>query len=452
MDFKLPDIGEGIHEGEVVKWLVKEGDVVKEDQPLLQVMTDKATVEIPAPRSGKIAKIHAPEGKSALVGSVLVTIDEGAGAPAAKPAPAPAAAAKPAAAAPAAAKPAPAAPAAAAKSTNGPAVHATPAPRPAAAPAAAARETATATAAPASGARIVNGKVLAAPATRRMAREMGVEIALVTGSGPNGRVTREDVKAFSGGDVPSTVAATSHGAATAPAGASAADERIPLRGLRKVIAEAMHRSKSTAAHYTYVEEVDVTDLVAFRTGAKAAAEAKGARLTYLPFIIKAVVAALKEFPYVNASLDDAAGEIILKKSYHIGVATMTDDGLLVPVLRDCDRKGLLTIARELDDLANRTRARRATRDELRGSTFTITSLGSLGGLFATPVINHPEVAILGVHKILKRPWVVKDQIVPRDIMLLSLSLDHRVVDGAVGAEFMSRVVEILQSPMLLLLE
>ncbi len=437
MEFKLPDIGEGIHEGEVVKWLVKEGDTVKEDQPILQVMTDKATVEIPAPTSGRIAKIHAAEGKVALVGSVLVTIETAGGAPA---------------------KAAPAAPAAPAP-TNGP-LHAAAGGGP---PkigtdtmitrevARAAVEAQAAIVSPV--ARKVNGRVLAAPATRKLAREMGLDIGTVAGSGPSGRVTKDDVKRFV--SAPTKVlgapVAASH-APPAPVASSAGDERIPLRGLRKLIAENMHRSKSTAAHYTYVEEVDVTELVAFRASAKKFAESKGARLTYLPFIIKAVVVGLKEFPWVNASLDDAAGEIVLRKSYHIGVAAATDEGLMVPVLRDADKKPLLQIARELDDLANRTRAKRATREELKGSTFTITSLGSMGGLFATPVINWPEVAVMGVHKIAKRPWVVNDQIVVRDIMLLSLSLDHRVVDGAVGAQFMNRVVEILQDPKLLLLE
>jgi len=426
MEFKLPDIGEGIHEGEVVKWLVKEGDAVKEDQPIVQVMTDKATVEIPAPTSGRIGKIHAAEGKTALVGSVLVSIET------------------------AGAVPAKAVHAAAAATTkvapvNGPAKIGTDT-MIAREVVRAAVEAQSAVVAPA--ARKVNGKALAAPATRKLAREMGVEIGIVAGSGPNGRVTKDDLKRFV--TAPTKVMPATY-APTAIA-ASAGDERVPLRGLRKIIAEAMHRSKSTAAHYTYVEEVDVTELVNFRNSAKKFAEQRGARLTYLPFIIKAVVAGLKEFPYVNASLDDAAGEIVLKKSYHIGVAAATDEGLMVPVVKDCDKKGILQIAKELDDLANRTRSKRATRDELRGSTFTITSLGSLGGLFATPIINYPEVAIMGVHKIVKRPWCVGEQIVPRDIMLLSLSLDHRVVDGAVGAQFMNRVVEILQDPKLLLLE
>ncbi|MCC6740440.1 MAG: 2-oxo acid dehydrogenase subunit E2 [Planctomycetia bacterium] len=434
MDFKLPDIGEGIHEGEVVKWLVKEGDVVKEDQPIVQVMTDKATVEIPAPTAGRIAKIHAAEGKVALVGSVLVTIDAAGGA-------APKAAPAPASHPPA----------------NGP-VHT--ASGPAHKPGIdtmisrevvrAAAEAQSAVVAPV--ARKVNGKVLAAPATRKLAREMGIDIGTVAGSGPNGRVVKDDLQRFVSAPTKIVTTPAAHAPAPVPVASAATDERIPLRGLRKLIAENMHRSKSTAAHYTYVEEVDVTELVALRAASKKTAESRGARLTYLPFIIKAVVSALKEFPYVNASLDDAAGEIILRKSYHIGVAAATDEGLMVPVVKDCDRKSILQLARELDDLANRTRAKRATREELKGSTFTITSLGSMGGLFATPVINWPEVAVMGVHKIAKRPWVVNDQIAIRDIMLLSLSLDHRVVDGAVGAQFMNRVVELLQSPGLLLLE
>ena len=427
MDFKLPDIGEGIHEGEVVAWLVAEGDVVKEDQPILQVMTDKATVEIPSPAAGRIAKIHAAAGKVALVGSVLVTIETGAGEGAK-------------AAAPAQARPVAAGPAAPAKPAEG---------TPATGPGPLTREVVRA-AVEAQSAQIrkVNGKVLAAPATRHMARELGIPIDSVPGSGPNGRVTKDDLKHF-GARSPE---APTQKIEPTPVPAAAGDERIPLRGLRKKIAEKMHKSKSTAAHYTYVEEVDVTDLVSFRSSAKAAAEKRGVRLTYLPFIVKALVTALKEFPFVNASLDDAAGEVILRKSYHIGIATATDDGLLVPVVKNADRKTILQVAREIDDLANRARSKRLSLDELTGSTFTITSMGALGGLFATPVINHPEVAIMGVHKIAKRPWVVNGQIVIRDIMLLSLSLDHRVVDGAVGAQFMSRVVEILQQPAMLLLD
>jgi pyruvate dehydrogenase E2 component (dihydrolipoamide acetyltransferase) len=457
MDFKLPDIGEGIHEGEVVKWLVKEGDVVKEDQPIVQVMTDKATVEIPAPRGGKIAKIHAAEGKTALVGSVLVTIDEGGASAKAAPTPAAAFAAATTKIGPIAPHPAPAA--------AGPAHRTGPDTFMREAVRAAAEAQHAATGGNGKGARQVNGKVLAAPATRKLARESGVDIAQVQGTGPSGRVTKQDVLAFAGSKpLPATGGTTTIlgqpvTAARGPAEVSSAfvagpgaDERIPLRGLRKRIATNMVKSKQTAAHFTYVEECDVTDLVAFRAQAKATAEKRGTRLNYLPFIVKALTIALKEHPYVNASLDDAAGEIVLHRNYHIGIATATDDGLLVPVVKFADRKSLLQIAREIDDLSNKARTRRATTEELTGSTFTITSLGAMGGLFATPVINWPEVAILGVHKIAKRPWVVKDEIKIREIMLLSMSFDHRVVDGAIGAAFMARLVELLQDPRMLLLE
>jgi pyruvate dehydrogenase E2 component (dihydrolipoamide acetyltransferase) len=384
-EFRLPDIGEGIHEGEIVKWLVKEGDIVREDQPMVEVMTDKATVEIPAPRAGKILKLNAKEGETVKVGSVLVIIEE---LGEAKPEPK-----REVVEAPPQREPEPVA---AAVSTTATAVAAPPPPSPTAAPA---------------------QRVLATPATRKLARELGVDISQIQGTGPGGRVTDEDVRRFAAARTapqppPPSPAPTPSPAAPAFAPSAVVtdrrEERIPLRGIRKRIAEHMHQSKTTAAHFTYVDEVDMTDLIQLREQMKPLAEQKGVKLTYLPFIVKASVAALKEMPILNASIDEAKGEIA--------------------------REGKIALS------------------DLQGGTFTITSLGALGGLFATPIINYPEVAILGIHEIKKRPVVRDNQIVIRDIMYVSLSFDHRLIDGDVGARFCKKIISYLENPKLLFLE
>ncbi|HMF44296.1 MAG TPA: dihydrolipoamide acetyltransferase family protein, partial [Polyangia bacterium] len=278
--------------------------------------------------------------------------------------------------------------------------------------------------------------VLATPATRKLARDTGVDIRDVTGTGPAGRVTSEDVRAHGGAPAP---------AAHAPAG-DPGDVRIPFRGVRRKIAEHMVLSKHTAAHFTYVEEVDCTDLVSLRGRANAGLTAGGLKLSYLPFIVKATAQALVKFPQLNATLDDAAGEIIQRGRRHIGLATATDVGLIVPVVRDADRRSVLDLAAEIERLAALTRAGKAPREDLSGSTFTITSLGALGGILATPIINHPEVAILGVHKIARRPAVRGDSIVIRDLMNLSISVDHRVVDGYDAARFIAEIKATLETP------
>jgi pyruvate dehydrogenase E2 component (dihydrolipoamide acetyltransferase) len=299
-----------------------------------------------------------------------------------------------------------------------------------------------------------SSRVLATPATRKLARDLGVDLSLVRATGENGRVTKEDVQAAHGG---TTVGRNGTAAATVvelrPAVAHArGDERIPFRGVRKKIAENMHRSKATAAHFTYVEECDMTELVALRSRAKKRAEERGVKLSFLPFIVKAVTAALKKFPIVNATLDEQAQEIVLRKQYHVGVAAATKDGLIVPVVKDADQRSLFEIARVLDELSEKARTGKASRDELTGSTFTISSLGTLGGVLATPIINFPEVAILGVHKIKETPVVREGQIVIRSMMNLSISLDHRVVDGYEGAQFLKHVIELLEDPTLMFLE
>jgi pyruvate dehydrogenase E2 component (dihydrolipoamide acetyltransferase) len=411
-EFRLPDIGEGVVEGEVVRWLVKEGDVVALDQPMVEIMTDKATVEIPAPRAGRVAKRMYEEGQLCPVGKVLISIEVDGVAPAAE------------------------------------AAHArtaTPAP------------TATSKATPAkatNGARAAT--VLATPATRKLARDSGVDIREVAGTGRGGRVTSDDVRAHAAVPVvlprePSRAPSPSPGPAPSPQPA-AGDVRVPFRGVRKKIAENLVRSKHTAAHYTYVEEVDCSDLVLLRERANERLQAGGVRLSFLPFIIKATTAALQKFPQLNATVDDAAGEIVQRRSYHIGVATNTENGLIVPVIRDADRRSIVDLAREIDRLAAATRTGKVAREDLTGSTFTVTSPGKLGGVLATPIINYPEVAILGVHKISKRPAVVGEAIVARDLMNLSISVDHRVVDGYDAARFVAEIKATLETPGLLFLE
>jgi len=426
-EFRLPDIGEGVVEGEVVKWHVKPGDTVREDQPMVEVMTDKATVEIPSPKAGVVREIRAEEGKTCAVGQVMVVIDE-VGASASAPA-----------------SPPPAAPPTATPSApvERPAARATPA---ASAPVSNVIEMR----------REPGGKVLATPATRKLARDLGVDLASVPATGPNGRVTHDDVRAAANGaargHVQPATGLVARAYAPVPVPAEAGDERVPFRGVRKKIAENMHRSRQTAAHFTYVEECDMTELVALRKRAKARAEERGVKLSFLPFIVKAVCAGLKKYPIVNATLDEAKQEIVLRKRYHVGVAAATGDGLIVPVVKDADKLSLFEIAQRLEELSDKARAGKASRDELTGSTFTISSLGALGGVLATPIINFPEVAILGVHKIKQAPVVRDGQIVIRDMMNLAISLDHRIVDGYEGAQFLQHVISLLEDPTLMFME
>lgn len=407
MDFKLPDIGEGVAEGEIVTWLVKAGDAIKEDQPFVEVMTDKATVQLPSPVAGTVKELRFKEGSVVKVGSVIAVFD-----------------------ATGAAKPASAAPAAKAE----------PAQARAAAP----------SSAPGGASVRTSDKVLAAPATRRRAREAGIDLAQVRGTGPHGRVTNADLEGFPGSGAAPRMAPARRPAAPLPQGPR--EERIPLKGLRRKIAEQMRKSKDTAAHFTYVEECDMTEIVSLREAAKAQSAERGVKLTYLPFIIKALIPALREFPLVNSSLDDTSGEIVLKRYYHIGIAVDTQDGLMVVNVRDADRKSLWELAKEIDRLAAAARSGKATREELTASTFTLTSTGNVGGLLATPIINHPEVAILGVHQIKAKPAVRDGHIVIRQIANFSISFDHRVVDGMMGARFLKRVLDTLEDPKRMLLE
>ncbi len=442
LEFRLPDIGEGVVEGELISWLVKAGDEVAADQAMFEVMTDKATVEIPSPRKGKIIQTFGEPGQIINVGDVVVVIEMEAGAKA--------------------------------PITHG--GHKADAPAQAAA---AQSELPLADSGcvvydklPEESAVIEHalnsfGRVLATPATRKTARELGVDLNQVPGTGPKGRITKEDVRRVAeGGAVTVPVKAATvqvAAAAVAPVAAPKAaapvtvshapalEERIPLRGMRKKIAEKMAQSKQTAAHFTVVDEADVTELVKLRGDNKEAAIGHGVKLTFLPFILKAVSIALKEFPMLNASLDEATQELVLKKYYNLGVAVSADAGLIVPVVRDVDKKSLFQVAREVEEVAERARKGKSALDELQGGTFTVSSIGNIGGLIATPVINYPEVGILAVTKIQKRPVIRNDEIVARDMLYLSLSFDHRVVDGADGVKFCNRIIQLLENPTLLLM-
>ncbi|MGO8992613.1 MAG: dihydrolipoamide acetyltransferase family protein [Polyangiaceae bacterium] len=464
-EFKLPDIGEGVTEGEVVSWLVKPGDVVKEDQPMVEVMTDKATVTIGAPRAGVILETTGKVGDVVKVHATLVVFELGGGA----------------AAAPAKHDGNGHAP------TNGTVGNAANAKRddgPAATAVGDIKEELPGMTAPsartASGAGGVSGAVqgfknakpLATPATRRLAREMDIDLTRVPPTGPQGRTTKADVQQFASA-VPASqvspsqaVPAAAKGQSTgivarepvkihAPAGqagGAALEERVPFAGLRRKIATKMQQSTQTAAHFTFVEECDVSALKGLRARMKPAAEAQGVKLSFLPFIVKACVSALKKHPILNSALDESTNELVYRKYYNIGIAASTDAGLIVPVVKECDRKSLLDVARDIERLATDAKNGKSKLEDLSGSTFTITSLGSQGGLFATPIINFPEVAILGVHQIKQKPVVKDGQIVIGEVMLLSLSFDHRIVDGHVGAAFAYDVIAYLENPERLFLE
>jgi pyruvate dehydrogenase E2 component (dihydrolipoamide acetyltransferase) len=445
LEFKLPDIGEGITEGEIVAWHVAEGDKVAEDQLMVEVMTDKATVTIGAPRAGKIDKLLADVGHMVRVGDVIVVIQTGNGSRVTSQATAASAVGD------------------IKESLPGTGYFAEK--RASVAPSAQA------------------GEPLATPATRRLARDLKVDLKDVVPTGSGGRVTREDVERTSSAG---TVAAVEHAPAKSgvPASPRASDRvpvgstalssttatgatpavgaasgsgvisgaRIPFVGVRRKIAEHMQQAKNTAAHFTFVEECEVDRLVELRARLAPDATAQGAELNYLPFVIKACVLALKKHPMLNASLDVGHNEIVLHDRYHVGVAAATAQGLVVPVVHDADRLSLLELAKETARLGEAARTGTLTHTELVGSTFTVTSLGKLSGYFATPILNFPNVAILGIHRIKDRPVVRDGAIVAGKVMLLSLTFDHRIVDGHVGAAFAYDVIAYLEEPARLLLD
>jgi pyruvate dehydrogenase E2 component (dihydrolipoamide acetyltransferase)/2-oxoisovalerate dehydrogenase E2 component (dihydrolipoyl transacylase) len=395
MDFLLPELGEGVYEAEMTRWLVKAGDVVKPGQALLEVLTDKATMEVPAPFAGKITALKVQPGDKLMIGQAILAYEGKAGTAAAT-APAAKAASKAA-----------AAPTAPVPTRNGP-------------------MTADA------------GTIQAAPAVRQMARKLGIDLAKVHGSGAHGRILIDDLA------IPASVAAPKPAEPPPDFGTG---QRVKLVGLRRKIAEHMVQSKRIIPHYTYVDECDVTELVKLRDQKKAEFSRQGAKLTYLAFFVKAVALALKEVPAVNASLDDAAGEIVLHDHVNIGLAVATPAGLIVPVIHDADARSLLDLAREVERLSADARAGKSKREDVHGGTFSVTSIGNLGGLFATPVINYPEAGILGVGKIVKRPiFDDQGQVRAADMVYLSLAFDHRVVDGAVAVEFGNSIIKLLQKP------
>jgi pyruvate dehydrogenase E2 component (dihydrolipoamide acetyltransferase) len=430
-EFKFPDIGEGLTEGEIVRWLVKEGDGIKEGQPLVEVETDKALAEIPSPRTGVILKIMAKEKEVVKVGQVIVVIEEEGEAVAAPPLK------------PSAPSPKPKSVGVVGELEEAP--EEVPVQREA-------RREAEKPAPPKPA--LVSEHALATPAVRALARELGVDINKVQGTGSGGRVLEKDVRQF---------AEAKEKPAKPPEEVKEAKkvrkydlygyvERIPLRGVRRSIAKAMVKSKYTAPHVSAMDEADVTELWQIREKEKKVAEGKGMKLTILPFVIKAVIAGLTEHPYLNATLDDDSEEIILKKYFNIGLATDTPEGLMVPVVKNAKDKSIFDLAQESAQLAEKARKRTIDLADLKGGTFTITNYGAVRGIYGTPIINHPEVAILGIGRIRERPVVRDEKVVIRRILPLSLSFDHRVVDGAEAARFLNTVIARLEDPDLILLE
>lgn len=421
-EFKLPDLGEGMHEAEIVEWLIKPGDILKQDQTMVKVETDKAIVEIPSPVAGRVTEIRVQGGQVAKVGDVLVTFE---------------------------------APSSANTASSTPV-----------------RSNGAATATTSSGPAVSGQRVLAAPAVRKLAFELGVDLAQVPTSNPHGRVTIDDVRAYAEhGKAESTHPASSTPPAepeqaqlpAQPAQSAqpakqketqpvAAEERQPLTGLRKRIAEHMERAWRTIPHAAAFDEVDGGALKALRQSLLPTAEKRGIRLTYIPLLVKLLIPVLKEFPIFNASLDEEQREIIYKHSYHIGIATASPEGLLVPVLRNADRLTLLEIASNLERLIEGARMRTLSLPELSGSTFTLNNVGSFGGSSGTPIINSPEVAILAVGKLQDKAIVQEGTVIVRPIMPLTLSFDHRLIDGAMAGAFLARFKELVENPQQLMLD
>ncbi|HPM82091.1 MAG TPA: 2-oxo acid dehydrogenase subunit E2 [Candidatus Anammoximicrobium sp.] len=466
IQIRVPDLGDGIESGDVLEILVREGDQIKKDQGIVELETDKATVEVPSSQAGKVSQVHIKAGQSVAVGDVLISLEsEGAAetqAPAAKaapaaakPAPAAAPATPPAKPAPAksAAKPQPAAPTA----RPAPAAKATPSAPPSEADEAmfVSKEPPASPATPPAGSTAAGAGIAASPAVRRFAREVGVDLRMVHGSGPGGRITREDV--LEAVRKASQTAAAASPAVRAGPGEPSTDNWGPIRiekmpKIRRTIAVQMHKSWETCPRVTNFDDADVTELERIRVSSKADYAARGIKLTSLPFVIKAVAMSLRNHPVVNASIDMENGQIIYKDYINLGIAVDTDRGLVVPSLRGADRLSIPEIARQLSAIAEKVRNSEFTIDDLRGSTFTISNLGAVGGTYSTPIINVPEVAILLVGRSRKLPVVIEnDQIAARLVMPLSLSYDHRIVDGAVAARFLNDVIGYLGAPSRLLL-
>jgi pyruvate dehydrogenase E2 component (dihydrolipoamide acetyltransferase) len=439
-EFKLPDIGEGIHEGEIVKWFIKPGDEVGEDDVLAEVQNDKAVVEIPSPVKGKVLELKVDEGTVATVGQVIVTFD------------------------------APGyenlkfkgdheeeAPAAEAKTEA-------PAPTPAPVAETVKEEAPAAVSAAPEVAVDPNRKVVAMPSVRKYAREKGIDIKAVPGSGKNGRITKADIDSFlTGGAQPAAAAPVKEEAKAEEAAPKAAaatvvpegefpETREKMSGIRRAIAKAMVNSKHTAPHVTLMDEIDVTKLVAHRKKFKNIAAEQGVKLTFLPYVVKALTSALKKYPVFNTSIDDATDEVVHKHYYNIGIAADTEKGLLVPVVKNADRKSVFSISNEINELATKAREGKLAPAEMKGASCTITNIGSAGGQWFTPVINHPEVAILGIGRIAEKAVVRDGEIVIAPVLALSLSFDHRMIDGATAQNALNHIKRLLNDPELLLME
>ncbi len=426
---RVPDIGEGIAEVELVAWHVQPGDAVSEDQHLADVMTDKATVEVPSPVAGKVLTLGGGVGQVMAVGAELVRLDvEGAGNFKENEASAPAPSA-------------PAAPVSIATEVIAQAPDA--APR---APAAAAARGSVAAPRPVAGRRKEGERPLASPAVRRRALDLGVELRFVHGSGPAGRIGHQDLDAYVAGQGQAMLTGAS------PYAERHGEEAVPVIGLRRKIAQKMQEAKRRIPHFSYVEEIDVTELEALRQQLNQRHGATRGKLTLLPFLARAMVCSLRDFPQINARYDDDAGVVTRYAPVHLGVATQTDGGLMVPVLRHAEGLDLWAFAAGLTRVTEAARTGKAAREELSGSTITITSLGPLGGVVTTPVINHPEVAIVGVNRIIERPMLRGGQVVARQLMNLSSSFDHRVVDGMDAARFIQAMRALLETPALLFVE
>lgn len=458
-EVQLPELGEGVTEGELIKWLVNVGDTVKPDQAVAEMMTDKATVEVPSPVAGQVKELKKKAGDVVEVGSTLLILETGAEKTSSAPG----------STAPAIAAQQPAA----SLSAN-----ATPSASPAsAASGMASASLATPKAGVGAGLEMIapaDLKVLATPATRRLAREMAVDINSLKGTGLNGRVTREDVLKASGtgamaAGAPSFTASATGGGPTAASSqqmrayipqalpAQQGEERVQLRGIRKKIAENMQMAKHVVPHFTLMDEANVSSLVSLRDELKAAGEKAGVKITYLPFVMKALIATIREFPMFNASIDDAAQEIVYKKYFNVGFAADTPNGLVVPVIKQADGKSTLTLAREIGELAKKARDGKLALDEMRGATFTITNIGSVGGQYATPIINHPEVAIFGMYKIQEKPVIKRDSTGVATLdsiktMNFTVTADHRLIDGAVAANFLRAFIKRIENPGVLMLD
>ncbi|MBO1003565.1 dihydrolipoamide acetyltransferase family protein [Pseudogracilibacillus auburnensis] len=418
--FKLPDIGEGIHEGEILKWFVKEGEEIKEDDPLCEVQNDKAVVEIPSPVEGTALKIHVAEGEVAVVGDPLISIDaEGY------------------------------------ESEEEPIEEVE---EQVEKDEKVEEKASELTEAPASADS--SKRVIAMPSVRKYARENDVTIQEVKGTGKNGRILKEDIDRFVQGDVDTaeettsadtTETETSEKPVSIPKG-TYAETREKMSGIRKAIAKAMVNSKTKAPHVTLMDEVDVTELVAHRKRFKEVAAEQGIKLTYLPYVVKALISASKKYPIMNAAVDDETDEIIHKHYYNIGIAADTEKGLLVPVVKDADRKSLFEISKDINELAEKARSGKLTAEEMKGASNTITNIGSAGGQWFTPVLNYPEAAILGIGRIAEKPVVRNGEIVVAPVLALSLSFDHRIVDGATGQEALNQIKRLLNDPQLIMME